>query len=85
MSNARRMAVTLGLDENLDTAALVHALRGNRGNGKPRRRGSSRRWSKTGPILENVVKGGRLDLSSSLHRDGTSTTAAATSVPASRW
>ena len=28
MSNARRMAVTLGLDPNLDTASLVQALRG---------------------------------------------------------
>ena len=28
LSNARRMALTLGLDPSLDTASLVHALRG---------------------------------------------------------
>jgi 4-hydroxy-3-polyprenylbenzoate decarboxylase len=63
ISNARRMAVTLGLDANLDTAALVQALRG-----KPRDwEASAPRFEpdavKTGPILENVMKAGEVDLS----------------------
>ena len=62
LSNSRRMAMTLGLDPTLDTAGLVQALRG-----KPRE------WEinapqfeptvvKSGPILENVVKAGAVDL-----------------------
>jgi 4-hydroxy-3-polyprenylbenzoate decarboxylase len=63
ISNARRMAVTLGLDPNLDTAALVQALRG-----KPREweAAASRLEPEVvthGPILENVMKGGDVDLS----------------------
>jgi 4-hydroxy-3-polyprenylbenzoate decarboxylase len=62
VSNARRMAVTLGLSPDLDNAHLVQALRG-----KPLQ------WEATapqfrpevvtkGPILENVIKGGDVDL-----------------------
>jgi 4-hydroxy-3-polyprenylbenzoate decarboxylase len=63
MSNARRMAVTLGLDANLDTASLVQALRG-----KPREwEAAAPRFEpefvKTGSILENVMKAGEVDLS----------------------
>jgi UbiD family decarboxylase len=61
-STARRMAVTLGLDANLDTAALVQALRG-----KPRQWEAAApqfepEFVKTGPILENVVQGGDVNL-----------------------
>src|SRR3954463_5277196 len=53
LSNARRMAYTLGLDPNLDTAGLVQALRG-----KPRAwEAAAREFEPTvvesGPILEN--------------------------------
>ena len=63
MSNARRMAVTLGLDEHLDTAALVHALRGKPRQWEAAAPGFEPEVVKTGPILENVVKGGDVDLS----------------------
>ena len=63
LSNARRMAVTLGLGADLDNAHLVQALRG-----KPLQ------WEAAapqyqpdvvtkGPVLENVVKAGDVDLS----------------------
>ena len=70
VGDARRMAVTLGLDDNLDTAALVQALRG-----KPLQwEAASPRFEpevvKTGPILENVVEGRDVDL---------------TRFPAPRW
>jgi 4-hydroxy-3-polyprenylbenzoate decarboxylase len=62
LSNSRRMALTLGLDPDLDTARLVHALRGR-----------PREWERAspqfepevvtdGPILENVVDGRDADL-----------------------
>ncbi len=70
LSNARRMAVTLGLDDTLDTPALVQALRG-----KPMQwEAASPRFEptfvKSGPILENVVAGPDVDL---------------THFPAPRW
>jgi UbiD family decarboxylase len=70
MSNARRMAVTLGLDPNLDTASLVKELRG-----KPMQwEGAAPRFEpevvKTGPIFENVVERCNVDL---------------TRFPAPRW
>ena len=70
VSNARRMAVTLGLDPNLDTARLVHALRG-----KPLiwERTASQfepEFVTSGPVLENVIQGRDADL---------------TKFPAPRW
>jgi UbiD family decarboxylase len=70
VSNARRMAVTLGLDSRLDTAGLVRELRG-----KPLQwEATAPRFEpevvKTGPILENVVNGSDVDL---------------TRFPAPRW
>jgi 4-hydroxy-3-polyprenylbenzoate decarboxylase len=63
VSNARRMAITLGLDPSLDTASLVQALRG-----KPLEwEAAAPRFEpdvvKAGPILENVVQGRDADLS----------------------
>jgi 4-hydroxy-3-polyprenylbenzoate decarboxylase len=70
MSNARRMAVTLGLDPSLDTASLVQELRG-----KPMQwEAAAPRFEpevvKTGPIFENVVERCNVDL---------------TRFPAPRW
>jgi UbiD family decarboxylase len=70
MSNARRMAVTLGLDPSLDTASLVKELRG-----KPMQwEAAAPRFEpevvKTGPIFENVVERCNVDL---------------TRFPAPRW
>jgi 4-hydroxy-3-polyprenylbenzoate decarboxylase len=70
MSNSRRMAVTLGLDPNLDTASLVQELRG-----KPMQwEAAAPRFEpevvKTGPIFENVVERCNVDL---------------TRFPAPRW
>jgi UbiD family decarboxylase len=62
LANARRMAVTLGLSDALDTAGLVHALRG-----KPLEwELSAARFEPIvvhdAPILENVVGGAEIDL-----------------------
>jgi 4-hydroxy-3-polyprenylbenzoate decarboxylase len=70
MSNARRMAVTLGLDPSLDTASLVQELRG-----KPMQwEAAAPRFEPevvtTGPIFENVVERCNVDL---------------TRFPAPRW
>ena len=70
MSNARRMAVTLGLDPDLDTARLIQELRG-----KPMQwEAAAPRFEpevvKTGPIFENVVERCNVDL---------------TRFPAPRW
>lgn len=70
MSNARRMAVTLGLEPNLDTARLVQELRG-----KPMQwEAAAPRYEpevvRTGPIFENVVERCNVDL---------------TQFPAPRW
>ena len=70
VSNARRMAVTLGLDASLDTSRLVQALRG-----KPLQwEAAAPRFEPevvtSGPILENVVAGRDVDL---------------TRFPAPRW
>ena len=70
MSNARRMAVTLGLDPTLDTASLVQELRG-----KPMQwEAAAPRFEpevvKTGPIFDNVVERCNVDL---------------TRFPAPRW
>ena len=70
LSNARRMAIALGLDPDLDTAGLIQALRG-----KPLQwEMAAPRFEpdviKTGPILENVVQACDIDL---------------TRFPAPRW
>ena len=62
LSNARRMAVTLGLDPDLDTIGLVQALRG-----KPLEwEAAAPRFEPDvlggGPIFENVVDGREVDL-----------------------
>ena len=62
LSNARRMAVTLGLDPDLDTAGLVQALRG-----KPLAwEAAAPRFEpnvlERAPIFENVVDGRDVDL-----------------------
>jgi 4-hydroxy-3-polyprenylbenzoate decarboxylase len=63
MSNARRMAVTLGLDPDLDTPRLVHALRGKPLEWERAAPQFEPEVVKSGPILENVVKAGDIDLS----------------------
>ena len=62
LSNARRMAVTLGLDDSLDTAALVQALRGKPLQWEAASPGFEPTFVKSGPILENVVAGRDVDL-----------------------
>jgi 4-hydroxy-3-polyprenylbenzoate decarboxylase len=62
LSNARRMAVTLGLDSDLGTPDLVKALRG-----KPLEwEAAAPRFEpdvvKHAPVLENVLKAGEVDL-----------------------
>jgi len=62
LANARRMAVTLGLSDDLDTPGLVEALRG-----KPLEwEAAASRFEPVviddGPILENVLKGDDIDL-----------------------
>ena len=62
LSNARRMAVTLGLDETLDTAALVQALRGKPLQWETAAPDFEPTFVKSGPILENVIAGRDVDL-----------------------
>ena len=62
LANARRMAVTLGLSDTLDTPGLVEALRG-----KPLEwEAAASRFEPVvvddAPILENVLKGDEIDL-----------------------
>ena len=62
LSNARRMAMTLGVGDDLDTARLVAALRG-----RPLQwEATSTRFEPevvdSGPIFENVVEGRDVDL-----------------------
>ena len=61
-SNARRMAVTLGLDPDLDTAGLVQALRGKPLAWEAAAPQFEPEVVDKGPILENVVHGGDVDL-----------------------
>ena len=63
LSNARRMAVTLGLDPELDTLGLVDALRGKPLQWEAAAREFAPQVVDSGPILENVVAGGDVDLS----------------------
>jgi 4-hydroxy-3-polyprenylbenzoate decarboxylase len=63
LSNARRMAVTLGLDGALDTAQLVQALRGRPLQWEAAAPRFEPEIVETGPILENVVHGPDVDLS----------------------
>ena len=63
LSNARRMAVTLNLDPDLDTAGLVQALRGKPLEWEaaaPRFEPEILKWA---PIFENAVHGKDVDLS----------------------
>jgi 4-hydroxy-3-polyprenylbenzoate decarboxylase len=62
LSNARRMAVTLGLDPDLDTARLVRALRGKPLEWEAAAPRFEPEVVATGPILENVVHGKDVDL-----------------------
>ena len=62
ISNARRMALTLGLDPNLDTPGLVQALRGRPLQWETAAPRFEPELVATGPILENVVKGDGIDL-----------------------
>jgi len=62
VSNSRRMAVTLGLDETFDTSALVQALRGKPLQWEAAAPRFEPECVKTGPILENVVQGRDVDL-----------------------
>ena len=62
LSNARRMAVTLGLDPGLDTVGLVQALRGKPMEWEQHARQMEPEVVERGPILENVVKTPDIDL-----------------------
>ena len=62
LSNSRRMAVTLGLDPTLDTASLVQALRGKPREWELNAPQFEPTFVKSGPIFENVVKAGDVDL-----------------------
>jgi 4-hydroxy-3-polyprenylbenzoate decarboxylase len=70
VSNTRRMAFTLGLDPDLDTAGLIQALRGKPAEWERRAPSFEPDTVTSAPILENVVKGGDVDL---------------TCFPAPRW
>ena len=63
LSNARRMAVTLGLDPALDTAKLVQALRGKPLEWEAAAPRFEPEVVESGPIFENVVAGRDADLS----------------------
>jgi 4-hydroxy-3-polyprenylbenzoate decarboxylase len=63
LSNARRMAVTLGLDDTLDTAQLVQALRGRPLQWEAAAPRFEPEVVETGPVMENVVHGPDVDLS----------------------
>jgi UbiD family decarboxylase len=62
LSNARRMAVTLGLDPGLDTIGLVQALRGKPVEWEAAAPRFEPRVLERGPILENIVAGRDVDL-----------------------
>jgi 4-hydroxy-3-polyprenylbenzoate decarboxylase len=62
LGNARRMAVTLGLDADLDTIGLVQALRGKPVEWEAAASRFEPRTLDRGEILENVVSGGDVDL-----------------------
>jgi 4-hydroxy-3-polyprenylbenzoate decarboxylase len=62
LSTARRMAVTLGLDPNLDTAGLVQALRGRPLEWEAAAPGFEPEVVGRGSVLENVVQGPDVDL-----------------------
>ena len=63
LSNARRMGVTLGLGADLDNAHLVQALRGKPLQWEAAAPQFSPDVVTRGPVLENVVKAGDVDLS----------------------
>jgi 4-hydroxy-3-polyprenylbenzoate decarboxylase len=62
LSNARRMAVTLGLDPGLDTVGLVQALRGKPMEWEQRARQMEPEFVERGPILENIITAPDIDL-----------------------
>jgi 4-hydroxy-3-polyprenylbenzoate decarboxylase len=62
LSNARRMAVTLGLDPDLDTRALVQALRGKPLVWQAAAPDYAPETVDSAPVLENVVGGADIDL-----------------------
>ena len=62
LCTARRMAVTLGLDPNLDTIGLVQALRGRPKEWEAAAPRFEPEELTTAPILENVVDGKDVDL-----------------------
>ena len=62
VSNARRMAVTLGLDPDLDTNGLVQALRGQPLEWERRAPQFEPEFVDSGPILDNVVSAPDIDL-----------------------
>lgn len=62
LSNARRMAVTLGLDPDLDTVGLVQALRGKPLEWEAAAPGFEPEVLTHAPILENVVQGADANL-----------------------
>jgi CO dehydrogenase flavoprotein C-terminal domain/3-octaprenyl-4-hydroxybenzoate carboxy-lyase len=57
LANARRMAVTLGLSDTLDTAGLVQALRGKPLEWEANAPNFEPVVANDGPILENVAQG----------------------------
>ena len=62
LGNARRMAVTLGLDPDLDTIGLVQALRGKPVEWEAAAPRFEPRMLERGEIFENIVRGGDVDL-----------------------
>jgi 4-hydroxy-3-polyprenylbenzoate decarboxylase len=62
LANARRMAITLGLDPTLDTTGLVQALRGRPLEWEAQSPRFDPVVVEASPITENVVRAGEVDL-----------------------
>src|SRR5207237_9681761 len=62
LSNAHRMALTLGLSPTLDTHGLVQALRGRPLEWEKQSADHEPRFVQRAPVFDNVLRGGEIDL-----------------------